>query len=550
MMFSPALSSLILFVVSAFCDYYHLGCLHSVIAGGGLTGLVVANKLSAKGKSVLVIEAGKNLPDNPAIYDVERHGELGNDPATDCNWHYTGTNEDGSDISIKIDSGKCVGGSTSINGVMWFRPARVELDTLQALGNDGWNAAKLNSSVHGFHGLINTSFPTPMRIPSAQALYKAAISAEYNLPVSVDLSKRQGSALASASWSLWYDGTTNRRSSAAYAFLYPASQARSTLTVLFDHTVDKVLFDSKIKANGIQFGPTGGGALLTVNATKEVILASGSLASPAILERSGVGAKSVVTSFGIASLVDLPGVGTNLQDQPGTGLAALLTTSAAANTSIVDGRSIFAPVVGLGDLTNAARAEALVAAGSSSSVAAAKLILGTAIDLMVNKGTAVGELIGESYPGILEHIFWPSTPLSRGHIHIQTADPFTQAKIVPRFWSDEFDQDLGITLAKKTPQFSSIVTAPAIDGPPVGASDADWLAWLKETAFGASHWTGSCAMLPKNKGGVVSNKLKVYGTTGLRVVDLSILPLQITSHTQSMGYAISQKAADLILAEA
>ncbi|KAH8827160.1 hypothetical protein DL96DRAFT_1235009 [Flagelloscypha sp. PMI_526] len=571
-----------------------------VIAGGGLTGLVTANKISAKGYTVLVIEAGKNLPDHAPIYDVERRGELNNDPATDCNWHYTATYPNGTDMATKVDSGKCVGGSSSINGVMWYRPAPVEYDALESLGNTGWSAntlmpfveavehnipptdvqraqgANYNPRFHGFNGLVNTSFPTPMRIPATQALYKTAISSAYNIAVNDDLSDRKdnGMALASSSWTLWYDGQINRRSSAAYAFTYPASQQRDSLTILFGHTVDKVLFDKKVVANGIQFGPTGGGTLSTVKAAKEVLLAGGSLASPAILERSGIGAKKLVKSFGITSLVDLPAVGLNLQDQPGTGLSALVKDQFTSNTSFIDGRNIFAPVIGLANIDNVfgtraaavkadlldkkklkARAKAAVDAGAMVDQNTAEYIFGAAINNIVNQKTAIAEIIGESYPAVFTHIFWPSTPLSRGSVHIQSADAFAPPKIIPRFWTDDFDNDLGVTIAKKARDvlsgstFAPYVAVPAADGPPVNATDAQWLEWLNESAFGASHWTGSCAMLPKGKGGVVSEKLKVYGTSGLRVIDASILPLQITSHTQSTAYAIAQKAAELVLAD-
>ncbi|TRM56925.1 GMC oxidoreductase-domain-containing protein [Schizophyllum amplum] len=167
-------------------------------------------------------------------------------------------------------------------------------------------------------------------------------------------SDRTGSAMASTSWTVWNDESTGsnviQRSSAAQAFLYAANQQRSTLTVLHDHKVLKVNFDANIKATGIQFGPANGGTIMTATANKEVLLAAGSLATPPILEHSGVGDSSILSKFGITTLVDLPAVGRNLQDQPGTGVSALVQAANATNSLLIDNVNLFAPVISLVDI--------------------------------------------------------------------------------------------------------------------------------------------------------------------------------------------------------
>jgi len=189
-----------------------------------------------------------------------------------------------------------------------------------------------------------------MRIPGAQKLYKGALPLVFpGLTVGSDLSNRSTVVSASASWTIWYDPVTgkNRRSSAADGLLWAASQQRNSLTILANHKVDKVLFDKRMNAIGVRFGINSTTKLSTVYARKEIILAAGTLGSAPILERSGVGKASVLKAIGIKQRVDLHGVGAHLNDQPGTASSALVATAYQNNTSIIDGRNLFAPEISL-----------------------------------------------------------------------------------------------------------------------------------------------------------------------------------------------------------
>ena len=153
-----------------------------------------------------------------------------------------------------------------------------------------------------------------MRIPEGVKLYKETLpSVLTGLTVTSDLSNRTNVVSASTSWTIWYDPVSgeNKRSSAADALLWAQDQQRDSLTVLADHKVAKVLFNSSLAATGVQFGTNTTGSW-NVYARKEVILAAGSLASAPILERSGIGSSTVLKSAGIKQLVNLPGVGANL----------------------------------------------------------------------------------------------------------------------------------------------------------------------------------------------------------------------------------------------
>jgi len=189
-----------------------------------------------------------------------------------------------------------------------------------------------------------------MRIPGAQKLYKEALPLVFpGLTIGNDLSNRTSVVSASTSWTIWYDPVTgkNRRSSAADGLLWAAGQQRDSLTILANHKVDKILFDNMMSAIGVRFGINSTTKLSTVYAKREVILAAGTLGSAPILERSGVGKASVLKAMNIKQRVDLPGVGAHLNDQSGTATSALVADVYQNDTSIIDGRSLFGPVISL-----------------------------------------------------------------------------------------------------------------------------------------------------------------------------------------------------------
>lgn len=198
-----------------------------------------------------------------------------------------------------------------------------------------------------------------MRIPRAVELYKESLPVVFpGLTISNDLSNRSsdGTVSASSSWTIWYDHDAgeNRRSSAADGYLWAPGQQRDTLAVLTNHKVDKVLLGDDVAARGVVFGTVPGAevpgshpGLHVVHARREVILAAGSLASAPVLERSGIGSPNVLAAAGVQQLVDLRGVGANLVDQPGTGTAALVAKAYQNDTSLIDGRILFAPEITL-----------------------------------------------------------------------------------------------------------------------------------------------------------------------------------------------------------
>ncbi|KAM3430313.1 hypothetical protein NHJ13734_007804 [Beauveria thailandica] len=505
-----------------------------VIVGAGLAGLTVANKLSAQNYSTLVIEAGPDGSWNNAV----KYAESFSYPPVFCNRNYPQYDEKGNKLPKSIPAGGCIGGSTSIlYALVWYSSAN-ELKLLEAIERNIppneeqiLQGASYDPDVHGYHGVVNTSFPTPMRIPGAVRLYKRALPEAFpGLSIGNDLSNRTSFVSASSSWTMWLETLTGkmRRCSAADALLWAPSQQRQALTVLANHTVTRVLFDHDKAARGVAFADSTSTSLnrriYQVRARKSVILAAGALGSAPILERSGIGNPNILSAAKIQQVVDLPGVGANLNDQPGSAVSALVSKRYHNDTSIIDGRNIFAPEVSLVNIDQ------------------------------IWSSMPVAEVVAESKPTALNAPFWPLMPLSRGHIHIASSDPFQNAIITPRFLTDTFDQVVGVAVARRIRNLFSNkafhgVVEDACQYPPLGlnATDSEYLDWFKDTASGASHWIGSTAMLPRALGGVVDSRLRVYGTRNIHVVDAGILPFQLTSHTMSTLYAVAQRAAQIIV---
>ncbi|KAM3515328.1 hypothetical protein MY11210_001069 [Beauveria gryllotalpidicola] len=570
-----------------------------VIVGAGLAGLTVANKLSAQNHSTLVIEAGPDGSWNNAV----KYAENSTYPPVFYNRNYPQYDEKGNKLSKSIHAGGCIGGSTSINGMLWYRPTRAEIDRLETLGNPGWNwdtleplmeaiernippneeqvlqGASYDPNVHGYYGVVNTSFPTPMRIPRAVRLYKRALPEAFpGLSIGNDLSNRTSFVSASASWTMWLETSTGkmRRCSVADALLWAPSQQRQALAVLANHTVTSVLFDNDKAARGVAFADSPSTSfnrpIYQVRARKSVIMAAGALGSAPILERSGIGNRKILAAAKIQQLVDLPGVGAHLNDQPGSTVSALVSKRHLNDTSIIDGRNIFGPEISLvnidqiwsssvsaitrsltGPSSLKSRAQSLVKAGAAVNMEGAEMILNTTIELIIRDRLPVAEVVAESKPRLLDAPFWPLMPLSRGCIHIASSDPFQNAIITPRFLTDTFDQAVGVAVARRIRNLFSNkafhgVVQNAYQDPPLGpdAKDPEYLDWFKDTTTGVSHWIGSTAMLPRALGGVVDSRLRVYGTKNIHVVDAGILPFQLTSHLMSTLYAVAQRAAQII----
>ncbi|KAJ5368775.1 glucose oxidase precursor [Penicillium cataractarum] len=557
-----------------------------IIAGGGLTGLTVAAKLSENPEiNVLVIEKGfYESNDGPIIENPNDYGHIF---GSSVDQNYLTVPMAINNRTLDIKSGKGLGGSTLINGDSWTGADKVQIDSWEAvLGNPGWNWHNLNeymkkaelaryptptqiaaghffnASCHGFNGTISAGPRDDGR--SYSVLMKALMNttAAMGIPTQVDLLCGHPRGVSMIYNNLLPDQT---RADTARAWLLPNYQ-RPNLHVLTGQVVGKVLFNQTAagpRAVGVNFG-TNKAVNFDVYAKHEVLLAAGSVISPFILEHSGIGMKSVLDQFNITQLVDLP-VGLNMQDQTTTTVRARAKPSADGQGQAV----YFANFTEVfGDYSPTATsmlntkldqwAHETVARGGFHNVTALKIQYENYRNWLLNENVAYVELFMDTN-GKINFDLWDLIPFTRGSTHIAHADPFLQSfKNDPQFLLNELDllgQAAASMLARKLQNSGEMSNyfngedIPGADLLPYNATLGDWVEYVKQNFRANWHAVSTCSMMPKELGGVVDSTAKVYGTLGLRVIDGSIPPTQVSSHVMTVFYAMALKIADGILAD-
>ncbi|KAJ7215341.1 alcohol oxidase [Mycena pura] len=570
-----------------------------IVVGGGTTALAVANRLSVK-HTVLVVERGSDQMNNDFV----------NDPFTifgtpsACSFTMDAPPQVGSNGTrlIPLTHGGCLGGGSSINAMMGSRPTFAGMEAVEALGNPGWgwndflpfmqksetfhppnaeqraDGADYIAAVHGFDGPVGVSFATPFVAPALQAAGVNTSEIIYGLSLSPDLGIGfSGGHIAHYYYHIHFNEMlqADRRSSSAWSYLYPQSQQRSGLTVLTDHVVDvvstKAGSNGNITATGICVQPSAGGPSLSFNVKREVVVSAGALYSPSILQRSGIGNATFLKSLGIKPVLDLPGVGSNFQDQVLLANVSFPLSPSANTTNVTAGDKILLGIV-------VAHATATNAFGPNGTEIIQAALLNSSADFTLSVG---GIVVEEAFSAqaaamanayridhpIIELLYNPGSevlqawslsilPLSRGTVRINTTDPTADPVVNTHFLTVDVDMQIAIRMARGlaqaalTPPFSDLLTPDALaqsNVPGPDATDDQVRDWVLATYTPGTHFVGSNSMMPKALGSVVSPELLVYGTTNIRVADASILPLSVCPHTTLGLYGVAEKAAHMIL---
>ncbi|KLT38640.1 alcohol oxidase, partial [Cutaneotrichosporon oleaginosum] len=546
-----------------------------VIAGGGLSGVVLAARLSEDAsKTVLVIEAGKDESNNNLVKGqyADRYQQAFNTPV---DWAYETVAQSNANGQRQImRSGKALGGSTVINGMAWSKPHDFQLDAFESVGIAGVSWASLQRymlQVENFHapdpsqgvtytpscrgtgGLIDTCIiGTPAKF---EADFTAALRG-LGLPFVDDLTCGTPAGLGPMS----HNSFNNIRSDAYRAYLLGTT--KPNLTILTSATVGKVVLsnDTVPRATGLELRDSSG-QTYTAYARREVLMATGSLRTPVILQHSGIGPASFLASAGVQQRVDLP-VGQNLIDQVTT------TTNWNIDGAGGGGQPITWPrfddlfkdadaVRARGMLENnlGAWAQDAVAAGAAGSVAGIQKVLEIQRDWILSRDAGMSENYDYTYGTTLGWDSWFLLPFGRGSVRITNADAYGSFSIDPRYFANEFD-----TLASgATARFTRLASnsGPLVDhvtgerdpGSATSNDLDDWAAWVKTHYRSNWHPIGTAAMMSKELGGCVDARHRVYGVGGLRVVDGSNLPFQLSSHLMTVLYGLAERAAELIAAD-
>ncbi len=525
-----------------------------IIVGAGSAGCVLANRLSADPNvKVILLEAGG--PDtNPWIHIPVGYFKTLHNPRTD--WLYKTEPEPGlNGRSLDWPRGKTLGGSSSINGLLYVRGQRQDYDQWAQAGNRGWSCDDVlplfkrseshelgETEFHGADGGLSVSL---IRAKSdiAEAFIDAAV--EMGVPRSEDMNgeRQEGAG--------YFQQTARKglRVSAAKAFLKPVRN-RGNLTIVTNAHAEKLIFhpDQPKRVMGVQIVRDGSRSICSLRPGGELILSAGTIGSPQLLELSGIGRGDILNAAGVDVRHELKGVGENLQDH----LQLRLVYEVNAPT-LNDAINRIVPRLGIA-LQYGLRRKGPMSVGASQVCVFAR----TEDHLETPDIQFHFQPLSADKPGIEMHPFSGITssvcqlrPESRGHIHIETPNACDHPRIVPNYLSAAADQRCAVRALKfaramtRTRALSRFVVrehAPS-NNPQTDDELLEAARMISQTIY---HPTSTCRMGSDPKA-VVDDRLRVHGIDRLRIADASIMPSIVSGNTNAPTIMIGEKASDLIL---